>query len=87
MNLALFETSDWLPLERSSEPLVSNVEMDELTAELIKPFDYSSDGSEKFYPYQIPYDIPKTFNIGVIVGASGTGKSTLLNAFGQPTQN
>jgi ABC-type lipoprotein export system ATPase subunit len=87
MNLSLFETSDWLELERSTEPLVSRVEMDELTAELIKPFDYASNGSESFYPYQIPYNIPKSFNIGVIVGASGTGKSTLLNSFGQPTKN
>jgi ABC-type ATPase involved in cell division/GNAT superfamily N-acetyltransferase len=86
-NLPALETSDWLPLQRSAEPLVSYVQMDELTAELIKPFDYSSDGSEKFYPFEIPYDIPSAFNIGVIVGASGTGKSTLLQRFGKPTQN
>jgi GNAT superfamily N-acetyltransferase len=76
--------TDWKPLERSSTPLVSSVVLDEITQELIKPFDYESDGTEKFYPYLLPADLPKDFGIGVIVGASGTGKSTLLNSFGSP---
>jgi GNAT superfamily N-acetyltransferase len=76
--------TDWKPLERSSTPLVSSVVLDEITKELIKPFDYESDGTEKFYPYLLPADLPKDFGIGVIVGASGTGKSTLLNSFGSP---
>jgi GNAT superfamily N-acetyltransferase len=77
--------NDWTTLERKDTPLVSNVEMDELTAELIRPFDYDSDGTEKFYPYKLPSDLPTDFGIGVIVGASGTGKSTLLESFGDPT--
>lgn len=77
--------SDWSSLEREDTPLVSVVEMDELTEELIRPFDYSSDGTEKFYPYKLPKDLPTDFGIGVIVGASGTGKSTLLQSFGAPT--
>jgi GNAT superfamily N-acetyltransferase/ABC-type thiamine transport system ATPase subunit len=76
--------TDWKPLERSSTPLVSSVVLDEITQELIKPFDYESDGTEKFYPYLLPTDLPKDFGIGVIVGASGTGKSTLLKSFGSP---
>jgi ABC-type lipoprotein export system ATPase subunit len=76
--------TDWKPLERSSTPLVSSVVLDEITQELIKPFDYESDGTEKFYPYLLPADLPKDFGIGVIVGASGTGKSTLLKSFGNP---
>jgi GNAT superfamily N-acetyltransferase len=76
--------TDWKPLERSSTPLVSSVVLDEITQELIKPFDYESDGTEKFYPYLLPADLPKDFGIGVIVGASGTGKSTLLKSFGSP---
>ena len=76
--------TDWKPLERSNTPLVSSVVLDEITQELIKPFDYESDGTEKFYPYLLPADLPKDFGIGVIVGASGTGKSTLLNSFGSP---
>ena len=76
--------TDWKPLERSSTPLVSSVVLDEITQELIKPFDYESNGTEKFYPYLLPADLPKDFGIGVIVGASGTGKSTLLKSFGSP---
>jgi GNAT superfamily N-acetyltransferase/ABC-type lipoprotein export system ATPase subunit len=73
--------TNWQPLKKSEIPLTSHVELDELTEELIRPFDYSSDGSEKFYPYLIPEDLPKQWGIGVIVGASGTGKSKLLSEF------
>lgn len=76
--------SNWHALERSTIPLVSSVLLDPLTEELIKPFDYDSVGIEHFYPYLVPNDLPKTFGIGVIVGASGTGKSTLLKEFGIP---
>ena len=75
---------EWIKLSKSKNPLISKVEIDEITQSLITPFDYRSDGVEKFYPYLVPEDIPKDFNIGVIVGASGTGKSTLLNNFGIP---
>ncbi len=78
--------TNWEKLERSLAPLTSKVEIDELTSELIKPFDYQSDGTEKFFPYLVPSDIPKNFGIGVIVGASGTGKSTLLKSFGEPVK-
>lgn len=79
--------TDWQELRRFEIPLTSTVPLDELTAELIKPFDYTSDGIEKFYPYLLPDELPKDFGIGVIVGASGTGKSTLLKSFGTPTYN
>ena len=75
--------TEWTKLERSKEPLVSSVNLDEITQELIKPFDYISNGQEKFYPYVLPKDLPQTWGIGVIVGASGTGKSKLLSQFGQ----
>lgn len=74
---------DWTALSRLGTPLRSNVVMDELTQDLIRPFDYESDGMERFYPYEIPGDLPKDFGIGIIVGASGTGKSTLLGHFGK----
>ena len=76
--------SEWIPLYRKSEPKQSSVIMDDITINLIRPFDYDSDGTEKFYPYEIPRDLPTDFGIGVIVGASGTGKSTLLQEFGTP---
>ena len=71
-----------ISLERKTTPLISKIEMDDLTNELIAPFDYQSDGVEVFYPFTIPKDLPQTYNLGVIVGASGTGKSTLLQEFG-----
>lgn len=74
----------WNKLLRSETPLTSSVEMDEVTESLIRPFDYESDGVEKFYPYLVPEGLPERFHIGVIVGASGTGKSTLLRHFGDP---
>lgn len=74
----------WIDLARSDQPLVSKVEMDNVTVNLIKPFDYTSSGEVRFYPFQKPQDLPQSFNIGVIVGASGTGKSTLLQSFGNP---
>jgi GNAT superfamily N-acetyltransferase len=76
--------TNWKKLERSETALTSKVEIDELTAELIKPFDYQSDGTTSFFPYLLPEDMPKDFGIGVIVGASGTGKSTFLKSFGEP---
>jgi GNAT superfamily N-acetyltransferase len=72
---------NWKPLLRSDVPLISSVELDPITEELIRPFDYQSDGTEKFYPYVLPNDLPKYWGIGVIVGASGTGKSKLLAQF------
>ena len=57
--------------------------MDEITKELIAPFDYQSDGVESFFPFSLPDDLPQNYNLGVIVGASGTGKSTLLQEFGK----
>lgn len=74
--------SDWKPLKRKGVPKQSHVVLDDITANLIRPFDYESDGTEKFYPFEIPVDLPLQWGIGVIVGASGTGKSTLLQEFG-----
>jgi GNAT superfamily N-acetyltransferase len=79
------KTQEWKKLKKSTEPMTSTVHMDEITEDLIRPFDYSSEGVEVFYPYLIPEDLPKDFNLGVIVGASGTGKSTLLKNFGTPS--
>jgi len=70
-------------LIRSSEALESVVQVDDLLLEVVRPFDYKTEGIEKFYPYEVPKDLPKDYSIGVIVGASGTGKSTLLKEFGE----
>jgi ABC-type ATPase involved in cell division len=44
-------------------------------------FDCTFDGVSTFSPWEKP-DMPENFGIGVIVGGSGTGKSTLLKEFG-----
>jgi ABC-type lipoprotein export system ATPase subunit/GNAT superfamily N-acetyltransferase len=72
----------WLDLKRNALPNQSVVVVSDLAKELIKSFDYQSEGVTQFYPYQIP-ELPLDFGIGVIVGASGTGKSTLLSEFGE----
>lgn len=71
----------WIPLQRADEALRSHVALDSLTVELIRPYDYSTNGESSFHPFLLP-NIPEQFNIGLIVGASGTGKSTLLRKFG-----
>ncbi len=73
----------WQKLLRSSTPLTSTVKMDSLTRDLVRPFDYETDGLSTFLPFVLP-ELPSEFNLGVIVGASGTGKSTLLQSFGNP---
>lgn len=79
--------STWSPLKRSTTPLKSDVVVDELVSSLVTPFDFDlGDGSSEFFPFVLPDDLPKSFNIGVIVGASGTGKSTLLKEFGSASE-
>lgn len=70
----------WCDLERSDIPRTSVVELTNLASELLQNFDYQTDGSTSFYPYLLP-ELPVDFGIGLIVGASGTGKSTLLAEF------
>ena len=61
--------------------LKSQVELDDLTLECVKPFDFEFDGTSTF---DVPFfDPPKQFQIGLIVGPSGSGKSTLLKQFGE----
>jgi hypothetical protein len=68
-------------LNKSLTPLISTVKTDEFILASQKSFDCIFDGTSKFYPWEKPI-IPDNFKIGVIVGGSGTGKSTLLKNFG-----
>lgn len=68
-------------LNKSLTPLISTVKTDEFILASQKSFDCIFDGTSKFYPWEKPI-IPDNFKIGVIVGGSGTGKSTLLKHFG-----
>lgn len=72
---------EWLPLERSTTPLVSALKLDAVTLEAISRFDYQPQEA-KFYPWMMP-PLPSKFGIGLIVGGSGTGKSILLREFGE----
>ena len=62
--------------------LSSKVVTDDVTAEITKAFDYEFDGESTFV---IPnFDItqlPETYNIGLIIGSSGSGKSTILEHY------
>jgi ABC-type ATPase involved in cell division len=69
-------------LIRDTTPLVSSVDRDEFIEASEKSFDCIFDGTSKFYPWKLPTNIPKNFKIGVIVGSSGSGKSTMLKEFG-----
>lgn len=64
--------------------LTSTVQEDEITNEVSKMFDYAFSGSvtEEIAMPNFPTD----FQIGLIVGSSGSGKSTILKEkFGEPT--
>jgi GNAT superfamily N-acetyltransferase len=63
--------------------LTALVEHDELTKKAAAVFDYSFTGQTTFLPAALP-EMPNDFSIGLIVGASGTGKSTLLKQFANP---
>lgn len=79
----------WLPLPDG--PLMhTDVIVDDQTLAAVAPFDLEWDGSVEFIPARLPSQLPTDFGIGVIVGASGSGKSSLLREFGEehpPTWN
>lgn len=75
-------------LEKEKTPLTSSVEKDNFILASETAFDCRFDGTSIFYPWKLPTKIPKDFKIGIIVGSSGSGKSTMLKQFGveeQPT--
>jgi GNAT superfamily N-acetyltransferase len=80
--LSLDATDTWVPLPESA-PMTVEVVKDHLTEEAVRPFDYEFTGRTTFHPAGIPTQLPTDFGIGVIVGASGSGKSTMLRSFGK----
>ena len=65
--------------------LSSSVQEDSITKEVSKVFDYEFSGT---VTEEIPMpEFPKDFEIGLIYGSSGSGKSTILRkAFGEPEE-
>jgi len=57
------------------------VKPDDITEQLSQSFDYKFDGTSTFKLENLPV-FPNEFSIGLIVGASGSGKSTILKEFG-----
>lgn len=67
-------------LSVGGETLSASVKMDDTLKELSKACDYTFTGESIFtVPSMIP---PATYKVGLIVGGSGTGKSSLLKHFG-----
>ena len=71
----------WLPLE-DDEPRTIDVSTDPLTSALVGRFDLEWSGTSSFTPVRPPV-LPESFGIGVIVGASGSGKTSLLAQYGR----
>ena len=69
-------------LEKETTPLISTVESDNFIKASEKAFDCIFDGTSRFYPWKMPTKLPKKFKLGIIVGSSGSGKSTILKNFG-----
>ena len=74
--------NDFLYMLENKITLKSSILQDEITKEVARNFDYEYSG-ETIVEIPIP-TFPKDFQIGLIVGSSGGGKSTLLrNCFGE----
>ena len=55
------------------------VEIDDVTLKACEPFDYVFDGTSKFV---LPkFEVPRDFTLGLIVGPSGSGKSSILKRY------
>jgi len=67
---------------KQTKELVSKVNVNDITREISTAFDYEFDGKTKF---ELPlFKKPKDdFNIGLIVGPSGSGKSNILKEFNE----
>jgi ABC-type lipoprotein export system ATPase subunit/GNAT superfamily N-acetyltransferase len=57
------------------------VDQDEITKEISRSFDYEFNGKSFFKVPKLP-KLPDEFGIGLIVGPSGSGKSSILSQFG-----
>ena len=64
--------------------MISKIIDDDITREICKRFTIEHNGEIEFQEHNIPENmLPEDFNIGLIVGKSGSGKSILLSEFGK----
>lgn len=88
---SLFENQDYrksiiklTDLSRSDTPITSKIIMDESVEMTNSCFDFKFDGINKFYPFKMNKIIENLdFQILVITGSSGSGKSTFSRYFGE----
>lgn len=66
--------------------LKSIVKQDEITKEVARLFDHPFSGEITFEVPALP-ELPESFGIGLIVGPSGSGKSSILKQFGKETKH
>jgi len=67
--------------------LITKLKHSEIVAKVCLDFTYEFQDTYTFDKHQIDKSVlPKDFNIGLIVGTSGSGKSLLLKEFGYETQ-
>jgi len=68
-------------LKTPNNILSSNVLVTEIDNDIFKRFDFTFDGSSVFEVPHLP-EIKNDFEVGVIFGSSGSGKTSLLKQFG-----
>lgn len=71
---------------RKNKTISSKVRYDEITKQIGKLYDFEFTGETVFELHSIKERVNKEFNIGLIVGSSGSGKSLLLKTFGEEEQ-
>lgn len=77
---------DYMEPKEEEYILQSHIVEDEITKDIEKVFDFQSDSGTVTEKITIP-SFPKDFQIGLIVGSSGSGKSTILHKrFGDETK-
>ena len=73
---------DMKDLFNETKILKSTVELTDIDLEIYKNFDLDFDGESSFEVPRVA-GIPDDFNIGVVCGSSGSGKSSILKNFGE----
>ena len=71
---------------KDKQAKTATVELDAIVKRVSENFDYEFSGTSTYTPPTMP-EITDEYSIGLIVGPSGTGKSTLLESFGTVSEN